>query len=433
MREDARIGRCSPPRTVVRWSVLRRAIVIVSLLTLGAVVCPTAASADASAPGVTPTTVTVGQIDDLSAPIPGLFKGAEDGTKAYFAYVNSTGGVNGRHLILDARDSAFQAGNVTSEAKAIAATDFAMVGGFEVLDAAEQPVIDATKLPDIAYALSPSLATDPNVYNAQPSASAQLGWPTGSYTYFANTFPKAVKSVGELYSTASAALWKAGDAAAESRGWRFTYTRGVGSGETSFLSDVIKMKDAGVTLFFTNSLVPTQFATLMDEMAQEDFHPLVVTGGMYTPALVQTAGSAVDGIYVEQQWPMYYGEDAKAVPVVRTYDKWLAKVDPDWKKNTEGQIPGWLNAALFVQALRAAGPQPTREKLVAQLNKITRFDADGMVAAGNPAGNVPPTCWLLMKIVKGKYVRTSPSPSSGYICKPSGLYFASGHPWVQTR
>jgi branched-chain amino acid transport system substrate-binding protein len=46
--------------------------------------------------------VTVGQVDDLTAPLPGLFTGAEDGTQAYFDYVNSTGGVNGRMIRLDA-------------------------------------------------------------------------------------------------------------------------------------------------------------------------------------------------------------------------------------------------------------------------------------------------------------------------------------------
>ena len=63
-----------------------------------------------SSPGVTADSVTVGQVDDLSSPIPGLFKGAEDGTKAYFAYINSLGGVNGRMIKLDAEDSTFQGG-----------------------------------------------------------------------------------------------------------------------------------------------------------------------------------------------------------------------------------------------------------------------------------------------------------------------------------
>jgi ABC-type branched-subunit amino acid transport system substrate-binding protein len=52
----------------------------------------------ASSPGVNATTVTVGQVDDLTAPLPGLFKGAEDGTEAYFDYINSLGGVNGRKI-----------------------------------------------------------------------------------------------------------------------------------------------------------------------------------------------------------------------------------------------------------------------------------------------------------------------------------------------
>ena len=44
---------------------------------------------------MTPTSVTVGQVDDLSSPFPGPFISARDGTKAYFAYINSLGGVNG--------------------------------------------------------------------------------------------------------------------------------------------------------------------------------------------------------------------------------------------------------------------------------------------------------------------------------------------------
>ncbi|MGD0395116.1 MAG: ABC transporter substrate-binding protein, partial [Acidimicrobiales bacterium] len=69
-------------------------------------------------PGVTPTSVTVGQVDDLTAPLPGLFKGAEDGTQAYFDYVNNSGGVNGRMIKLDAQDSGYSDGtvaNVTQE------------------------------------------------------------------------------------------------------------------------------------------------------------------------------------------------------------------------------------------------------------------------------------------------------------------------------
>ena len=98
-----------------------------------------------ASPGVTATSVTVGQVDDLSSPIPGLFKGAEDGTKAYFAYINSQGGVNGRKIKLDAQDSTFQGGQVATATGTQIRTDFALVGGFSLLDSAEKPLIDIAR------------------------------------------------------------------------------------------------------------------------------------------------------------------------------------------------------------------------------------------------------------------------------------------------
>ena len=119
-------------------------------------------------PGVTATSVTVGQVDDLSSPIPGLFKGAEDGTKAYFAYINSQGGVNGRRLILDAQDSTFQGGQVATATGTQIRTDFALVGGFSLLDSAEKPLIDIARVPDVGFSLSPGLSTDPYLYSPLP-------------------------------------------------------------------------------------------------------------------------------------------------------------------------------------------------------------------------------------------------------------------------
>ena len=137
-------------------------------LSLGATTSVAGADTTTATPGVTATTITVGSISDISAPIPGLFEGAKVGTQAYFDYINSQGGVNGRKLVLDARDSAFSSGTVATEAESIAKNDFAFVGGYSLLDNAEQPAIDANKVPMVAQVLSPSLFPDPNVYSAIP-------------------------------------------------------------------------------------------------------------------------------------------------------------------------------------------------------------------------------------------------------------------------
>ncbi len=129
----------------------------------------------------------MGQVDDLSSPIPGLFKGAEDGTEAYFAYINSKGGVNGRKIHLDAQDSTFQGGQVATATAAQTKSDFALVGGFTLLDQAEQPIIDLAHMPDVGISLNPGLVTDPNLYSPVPSPIGN--YPLNFFKYFASKIP----------------------------------------------------------------------------------------------------------------------------------------------------------------------------------------------------------------------------------------------------
>ena len=61
---------------------------------------PIPASAFSDHTGVTSNSVQIGNVSTLSL---GLFKGAQVGTQAYVDYVNSTGGVNGRKLVVEQR------------------------------------------------------------------------------------------------------------------------------------------------------------------------------------------------------------------------------------------------------------------------------------------------------------------------------------------
>jgi len=111
----------------------------------------------------------VGQVDDLTLPVPGLFKGAEDGTQAYFDYINSIGGVNGRKIKLDAQDSAYDPGTVAVATQAQIKNDFALVGGFSLVDSAEEPLVKAAAMPVIAYPLDPSLSNLATAYSPFPN------------------------------------------------------------------------------------------------------------------------------------------------------------------------------------------------------------------------------------------------------------------------
>src|SRR5687768_1615398 len=99
-------------------------------------------AAAAAEDGVTADTIVIANLADLTGPVPGLFKAAQDGMKAFVAYINSQGGVLGRELELETFDT-----NTNATEHRIATTQacneaFAIVGSFSVGDNGGAPVAE---------------------------------------------------------------------------------------------------------------------------------------------------------------------------------------------------------------------------------------------------------------------------------------------------
>ena len=379
----------------------------------------------APSPGVNATTVTVGQVDDLTAPLPGLFKGAEDGTQAYFDYVNSTGGVNGRKIKLDAQDSGYNPGTVANATEAQIKNDFALVGGFSLDDSAETPLVKSSGMPDVAYPLDPNLSNLPTAYSPVPNTANDF--PLTIFKVLKQKYPQAIKHMGILWANATpstSSAEKAFERAAKSQGYKIVYDAGFTPAQTTFLANVLAMKDRGVQLFFTQQMPDSYSDTLAEEMQQQDFHPVVVQGDAYSSNLVKNGGSAVDNMYIEIGYVLYLGAD-QDIPAVKLFNKWMKIADPN--ANFELQsLFGWAAAELFVDALKDAGNPPTRAGLEAALDKITSFDADGLIVPSDPAQNVPGSCVLLAQVKNGDIVRVPPTPAKGFYCLPHTLLPAPG-------
>ena len=418
--------------------VIRGGIIVAAALSATALFPVASAGADSSAPsspGITKTTITVGQIDDLTQPVPGLFKSAQDGTQAYFNYINSQGGVNGRKIKLDAQDSQFNSATVATEANNIAANDFAMVGGFSLLDGPEQPAIDKAKMPDVTVPLALTLSVDPNLYSPAPTANND--YPTGPFLWAKKAFGNQSQHIGILFTVAAASAIASQalfNNAAKSTGLKIDYQRGFTSSESTFNADVLKMKSQGIQMYFDSQLAGFYAANLAQETAQQGYHPVDIQGvAAYIDNMAQASGGGAEGMYLEMQDSLYEGEDATVIPEVGLFDKWVKEVDPKVFSSVTPlpSVDGWASAMLFVQALKAAGANPTRASVEAQLDKVTSFSANGLIATSNPAKNIPSKCFIVAQLKNGKWTRVSPTPKSGYICEGS-LYPRPG--WKpQTR
>ena len=166
----------------------------------------------------------------------GLFKGAEDGTQAYFDYVNSTGGVNGRMIKLDAQDSAYSEGTVANVTQEQIKSDFALVGGFSLDDAAEEPFVKAAAIPDIAYPLDPGLSNLPTAYSPVPNNDNDFA--VTIFKLLKKKFPTAIKHVGIIWSNATASTAeaeKAFERGLESQGFKIVYDAGYTASQSTFL------------------------------------------------------------------------------------------------------------------------------------------------------------------------------------------------------
>ena len=200
---------------------------------------------EASTTGITSKSVTVGNVSIISGPVPGLFEGAPIGVKAYFAMINSEGGVDGRTLLVDSKDDAFSGQQNTTETRDAINSDFALVGSFSLFDGYGCAALASdTAVPDVSVTLDPGTNALPNDFSAQPlSGQGSLG----PVEYYKKHYPKDT-TVGAIVSdVASAETQMAQEfAGMKTEGYKIAYVDDINPLQSDFTTDVINMKNAGV-------------------------------------------------------------------------------------------------------------------------------------------------------------------------------------------
>ncbi len=396
--------------------------------TKGYVAPPIPSSAFSNYTGITNSTVTVGNV---STKLGGLFAGSPIGVQAYADYVNSSGGINGRKLVVGSQDDQYAGGPNKQFTAADVATDFALVGSFSLQDSFGGAVLAANPdVPNVTVSLDQATSDLPNTFSPSPAAT---GWQLGPLVYFKNKFPSEITHTAALIAGEPSAetKWAGEKAAMVSEGYRVVYDPTFAITTTNFNEYVASMKSEGVRILFLEQMPENYAASVIKALNQQNFHPTVVLGAStYSEQLVPNAGgpAAIDGAYMEQSTSLYLGEDATAIPAVGTFLHWVQVASPGWHADLY-TFYGWLSAQLFVQALSAAGSHPSRGSVLAALRKITSFNGNHLNATADPAQKLPASCYIIARIEQGRYVRvddppTTP-PSYGYRCDQP-YYFYQG-------
>ncbi len=384
------------------------------------------ASAMSDHTGITATSVNVANVSWAT-----IFKGAGVGADAYAQYVNSTGGVNGRKIVVNVGDDGDSGATNKQLTQNAITNDFALVGSFSLQDSFGGTLLaNNPGVPNVSVVLDPATNKLPNTFSPVPLND---GWEEGALQYFKHRFPHDTNVgtlVGDMPSAESA--WAGEKYVLEKVGYKVVYDPTYAVTQTDFTENVIAMKNAGVNILFVDQL-PVQYApALLKDLQQQNFHPVVVLGAAtYSNQLVSASGGAanVNGDFLDQNASLYLGTDATVVPAVATFLKWVNIASPGFKADLFTMY-GWISAELFAQALKNAGSDPSRGSLLQALSKITSFDGDHIISANNPAAKTQGNCYLIGHVVNGQFQRLDDPPVTsstngyrcdyGYVSPPSG-------------
>lgn len=377
-------------------------------------------------PGVTAKEIKVGGVVTASNdPTGGHLGSAFDGVKAYFAMVNSNGGVYGRKLVLDSKRDDGLANN-RSEVQALLTKD----NVFAALPIAVQlysgaDLLAKAKIPTYGWDINEEWGSENNT-----PGPANFFTNVGDFICFtcgmANVQTWLPKKIGRHRVGVLAFNVSQSTSCAEGlqKGFKKFPTakiafmdKSLSFGTPDYSAQVAQMKDKKVDLVIT-CLDGNGAATLAREMKKQGLNAIQILPNSYNHDLVKKNAQFLNGSYL---FTTYVPFESKPEPIgMKNYKKWIKKTGGDMNENS---LVGWINADEFVSGLKAAGPNFTRQKVIDATNAITKYTAGGILAPVNwkTAHQKMTECYAAIKVVNGGFKPVFGKKGKPFVCFPSTL------------
>lgn len=360
-----------------------------------------AGAAGSTAPGVTPTSITVGSISTQTGTLASNFASLIQGERAYFDYVNAPkskggmGGVNGRTI--NYKYQLDDGGNPTTFnqlANTIINQDhvFAVTG---VATAFFSPnIFVEAKIPTFGYNVTGNWAPAPNLFAAG-----------GSVQYYGAEAPQVAFVARKTHATkiaivaygiaASADACEAASLGMAESHYKIVYTDfKINYPGSTVATDVQRMKAAGAN--FVLSCMDVQGnVTMARAISQYGLKTTQLWLNGNDVSTLKANQSLMQGIYFDIQHVPFTAPTSQYTGL-KLYMAQMKKYSPNYVYD-ELALQGWESAALFVQGVKMAGTNLTQANVINQINSLTNFTAGGLTAPTNWAhaghtGNAPPYC-----------------------------------------
>ena len=346
-----------------------------------------AAPDDSSAQALATKQLVFGQSAALTGPSSLLGQSMRLGLFAAFREVNRVGGVHNYRLILESLDDADEPEAAIANAREFIdrRNVFALIGAVGTpTSAATQPIASERGIPYIAPFTGAEFLRvaqlRPNVVNIRASYYQET-----EEMVVRLTEDLGVQRIGVLYQNDS--FGRAG-----LNGLRRAVARHglslVAEADYPRNTEAIKIALLDLRHAHPEAIVIIgtykPAAALIRWARRLDFNPYFVNISVVgSSALARELGSGGAGVYITQVVPFPLDS---SIPVVDQYRHALALVDPETEPNFVS-LEGYLAGRLVVEAVRLAGPRPSRQGFLRALQSAETIDLGGFPLSYGDADN----------------------------------------------
>jgi len=348
---------------------------------LGGILAAMTACAVGADPGVTPTTIVIGQSAAFSGPASELGTEMRAGAMAYFQAVNAAGGINGRKIELRSVDDGYEPDRAAANTKKLIDDGVFLLFGYvgTPTSNAAKPIFTAARVPFVGpFTGAESLRNPLNRYVFNVRAS-----------YFDETDKIVGQLVGQTLDRIAVFYQnddygKAGlagvERAMQKRNLKIVAT-GTVERNTVDVAAAVKSIGAADPQGVVMISAYKSCAAFIKAMRQAGHNPQFMNVSFVgSKALAHEAGPAGRGVGISQVVPFPWNLSAR---VVKEYQQ-LLEASTGKQDYSFTSLEGFIAAKVLVEGLRRTGSDLTRERFIAAMEQIRDFDVGGFTVTFTP-------------------------------------------------
>jgi len=334
--------------------------------------------------------LVIGQVAPLTGTIAGTGDEYVAGGAAYFAHINASGGIYGRKIRVVLKDDSYKPDQTLALTRQILAEDkpialFGFVGTGNVLALNKNKVLEDAGIALLApYTGAQDLRepVNPNIFHIRASYTDEtsrmvehlhtIGLRRFAVMYQDDPFGKSGLAGAE------AALQKLGLKAVAKGG----YDRAKPEEVDAAVAAIAPAEPDAIIMVSVNRASAAFIRKMREKGSKARLFSISVVN---FKELLKNAGEEnARGIGISQVMPYPYSTLA---PVAREFQMLMKQYQPD-KVVSYASMESFIAAKILVEAIRRSGGNPTREKVIAQLEKMNSYDAGGFKVSFSPENRV---------------------------------------------